>query len=85
MNKNDPVLRTCALTREKLDKRDLFRIVRDVNGKIFIDDTLRANGRGCYLKKDKEVIIKAQKNKVLDRNLMVQIDNDIYDELLKKL
>ena len=85
MNKNDPVLRTCALTREKLDKRDLFRIVRDVNGKIFIDDTLRANGRGCYLKKDKEVIIKAQKNKVLDRNLMVQVDNDIYDELLKKL
>ena len=37
MNKNDPVLRTCALTREKLDKRDLFRIVRDANGKVFIE------------------------------------------------
>lgn len=85
MNKKNPVLRTCALTREKLSKEDLFRIVRDVNGNVFVDDTLRANGRGCYLKKDKEVIIKAQKSKVLDRNLMVQVDSDLYDELLKKL
>lgn len=85
MNKKNPVLRTCALTREKLDKKDLFRIVRDTNGTVFIDDTLKANGRGCYLKKDKDVIIKAQKNKVLDRNLMVQVNSEIYDELLGKL
>ena len=85
MNKKNLVLRTCALTREKLNKEDLFRIVRDTNGNVFIDDTLRANGRGCYLKKDKDVIIKAQKTKVLDRNLMVQVNSEIYDELLGKL
>ena len=84
MQKN-PVLRCCALTRERLPKNELFRIVRTKDGNVFIDDTYRANGRGCYLKKDKEVIIKAQKSKILDRNLNVSINDEIYDELLKRL
>ena len=83
--KKGPVLRCCALTRERLEKKELFRIVRDKEGKVFVDDTYKANGRGCYLKKDKEVIIKAQKNKILDRNLNVNVNNEVYEELLKRL
>jgi predicted RNA-binding protein YlxR (DUF448 family) len=83
--KNKPVLRCCALTKERLPKKELLRIVRDKDGNVFIDDTHKANGRGCYLKKDKEVIIKAQKSKILDRNLNVNVSDEIYDELLKKL
>ena len=30
-----PVLRSCALTHEKLLKSDLFRIVRDKDGKYY--------------------------------------------------
>lgn len=83
--KKEPVLRCCALTRERLEKKELLRIVRDKDGNVFIDDTYKANGRGCYLKKDKEVIIKAQKSKILDRNLNVQVNDEIYEELLKRL
>lgn len=83
--KNKPVLRCCALTKERLPKKELFRIVREKDGNVFIDDTYKANGRGCYLKKDKEVIIKAQKSKILDRNLNVLVNEEIYDELLKRL
>ncbi len=83
--KKGPVLRCCALTRERLEKKELLRIVRDKDGNVFIDDTYKANGRGCYLKKDKEVIIKAQKSKILDRNLNVQVNDEIYEELLKRL
>lgn len=83
--KNKPVLRCCALTKERLPKKELLRIVRDKDGNVFIDDTYKANGRGCYLKKDKEVIIKAQKSKILDRNLNINVNDEIYDELLKKL
>ena len=83
--KNKPVLRCCALTRERLPKKELFRIVRDKDGNVFIDDTYKSNGRGCYLKKDKEVIIKAQKSKILDRNLNVLVNDEIYEELLKKI
>jgi len=83
--KKGPVLRCCALTRERLPKKELLRIVRDKDGNVFIDDTYKANGRGCYLKKDEEVIIKAQKSKILDRNLNVQVNDEIYEELLKRL
>jgi hypothetical protein len=83
--KKGPVLRSCALTREKLPKKELLRIVRDKDGNVFIDDTYKANGRGCYLKKDKEVIERAQKSKILDRNLNVNVSEEIYDELLKRI
>ena len=83
--KKGPVLRCCALTKERLPKSELFRIVRDKEGNVFVDDTNKANGRGCYLKKDKEVILNAQKFKVLDRNLNVEVNESIYEELLKRI
>lgn len=79
------VLRTCVVTKEQLEKKDLLRIVRNKEGKVFIDDTLRANGRGCYLKKEKEVIEKAFKTNMLERHLNTKVDKSIYEELLSKL
>ncbi|MBO5397853.1 MAG: YlxR family protein [Clostridia bacterium] len=73
--------RTCLVTREKLDKKDLIRIVRTPEQNIIIDETGKANGRGAYLKKDIEVIEKAKKSKVLEKALNVEIPNEIFDEL----
>ena len=78
-------MRTCVVTHEKYEKKDLLRVVRNNEGTVFVDDTLKANGRGAYLKKDKEVIEKARKSKVLENHLEVKIDDKIYDELLTKL
>lgn len=78
-------LRTCVVTHEKLEKKDLLRVVRNNEGQVFVDETGRSNGRGAYLKKDKAVIEQARKNKVLERHLEVKIDDNIYDELLKRL
>ena len=78
-------MRTCVVTHEKCEKKDLLRVVRDNEGNVFVDDSLKANGRGAYLKKDKEVIEKARHSKVLERNLEVKIDDKIYDELLTKI
>lgn len=44
-------MRTCVVTREKLEKKDLLRVVRTPEGKVIVDDTLKSNGRGAYLKK----------------------------------
>ena len=49
-------LRTCIVTKEKLPKQELIRVVRTPEKEIIIDETLRANGRGAYLKKDLEVL-----------------------------
>ena len=78
-------MRTCVVTHEKCEKKDLLRVVRNNEGQVFVDDTLKANGRGAYLKKDKNVIEKARTSKVLERHLEVKIDNSIYDELLTKI
>lgn len=76
-------MRTCVITKEKLEKKDLIRIVRTPDGKAIVDLTGKANGRGAYLKKDSEVIKKAQKTKVLNHILEIEIPDEIYEELLK--
>lgn len=78
-------LRTCVVSNEKCEKKDLLRVVRNNEGQVFVDDTNKANGRGAYLKKDEMIIEKARKTKVLERHLDVKIENEIYDELLKRL
>lgn len=78
-------MRTCVVTKEKCEKKDLLRVVRDNNGNVFVDDTNKANGRGAYLKKDKDVILKAKDSKVLERHLEVKIPESIYDELISKI
>lgn len=75
--------RTCVITKEKTLKKDLFRVVRNKEGEVSVDITGKANGRGAYLKKDKEVINKARQTKVLERILEVEIPESIYDEMLK--
>ena len=78
-------LRTCVISKEKLDKRELFRVVRNKDGEVFVDDTLKANGRGVYLKKDANIINKAKDKKMLDFHLGVKVSDEIYDELISKL
>ena len=78
-------LRMCALTKEKCEKKDLFRIVRNKDGEVFVDETLKANGRGVYLKKDLSVITDAQNKKILDKHLEVKVEDNIYETLKSKL
>lgn len=76
-------LRSCVVTHEKCEKKELIRVVRTPEGNIIIDETGKSNGKGAYLKKSIEVIEKAKKSKALDRALDKDIPNEIYDELIK--
>ncbi len=74
-------MRSCIVSREKLPKKELIRIVKDNKNNIFIDLTGKSNGRGAYLKRDIEVIEKAQKTKVLDKVFELNVKEEIYEEL----
>jgi len=76
-------MRTCVVTREKYAKKELIRVVRTPQGEVELDATGKKNGKGAYLKLEKEVIEKSRKNKALDRALEVEIPNKIYEELEK--
>ena len=73
--------RTCVITKEKLPKSELVRVVRTPELNVVVDYTGRTNGRGAYLKKDLSVIDKAYKSKALNRILEVDIPDSIFEEL----
>ena len=74
-------MRTCIVTREKLPKGQLVRVVRTPEGMVVIDTTGRTNGRGAYLKKDLQVIEKAMTSKVLNRALETEVPSEIFEQL----
>lgn len=80
-NKKIP-MRMCVVTRDKLPKKELIRIVKNKENEIFVDESGKQNGKGVYLKLDKEVIEKARKNKILNRCLECEINDDVYVKLL---
>lgn len=81
MNKKIP-MRKCVITQERFPKKDLIRVVRTPENVVEVDRSGRKNGRGAYLSKQKEVILLAQKKKILSKVLEVEIPNEIYEELL---
>lgn len=76
-------MRMCVVTREKCEKRNLIRVVKNKEGEVLVDLTGKMNGRGAYIKKDVEVLNKARKNKILERTLEINISDALYDELEK--
>lgn len=81
-NKKIP-LRTCVITKEKLPKQELIRVVKDNENNVFIDLTGKSNGRGAYIKRDINVLDTAIKTKALSRQLEVKIPDEVYEKLRK--
>ena len=79
-NKKIP-MRSCVVTKEKLPKGELLRIVRTPEGEVKADVTGKLNGKGAYIKKDITVLEKAKKSKVLERVLETEISDEVYEEI----
>ncbi len=74
-------LRQCVVTRERLPKSELIRVVKDNVGNVSVDLNGKANGKGAYITRNMEVLTKAISSKILDRTLEVTIPEAIYEEL----
>ena len=74
-------MRRCVATKESFPKKELIRIVKSPEGIVSIDETGKANGRGAYLKKSREAVQMARKNKALSRALETEIPEEIYVRL----
>ena len=75
-------MRTCVVTREKLPKNELIRVVKTDDG-VIVDLTGKVNGHGVYLKKDAEVFEKAKKSKILNKLLETTVEESVFEELNK--
>ena len=75
-------MRTCVVSREKLPKNELIRVVKTDDG-VIVDLTGKVNGHGVYLKRDKEVFDKAEKTKILNKLLETTVEESVFEELNK--
>ena len=75
----------CVVTRESLPKGSLLRIVKNNKGEVFIDESFIKEGRGCYIKKDKDIILLAKKRNSIAKALKCKVDESIYQDLLNKI
>ena len=53
-------LRTCVVTKEKQEKKNLLRVVKDKDGNISVDLTGKSNGRGAYITRDIALLERAK-------------------------
>ena len=84
MNKRSPVIRQCVVSREYLEKSNLFRVAK-VNGKAYFDKNQNLGGRGVYIKKDIKVIELARKKNTLSKSLHINVEDEIYLLMIKTL
>ena len=82
MNKPKKIpMRKCVVTQEQFPKKELIRVVRTPEGNVVIDLSGKVNGHGAYVSRSIKTIEVAQKKKILEKVLEVEIPESIYDEL----
>mgnify|MGYP002510649143 FL=1 len=77
-------LRQCVGCGEMKDKKEMMRVLKSAEGLVCLDMTGRKNGRGAYLCKRGECLLKARKNKGLERSFKMRIPDEIYEDLEKE-
>lgn len=73
--------RTCIGCNLKADKNSFIRIVKNKEGKITVDRTGKASGRGAYICDNIECLEKAIKGKKLEKAFEMKIEENVYDDL----
>lgn len=77
--------RMCTGCMEMKPKKELIRIVKSKDGEVSVDLTGKKNGRGAYICRSIECLEKAFKNKRLQKNLEIQVDETLYQSLKEQI
>jgi len=77
-------MRQCVGCGEMKSKKEMMRVLKTAEDVIILDKTGRKNGRGAYLCMNKECLVKARKNKGLERSFKMSIPKEVYENLEKE-
>ena len=77
-------LRMCIACRELKEKRSMLRIVNNAEGKIFIDFSSKAQGRGAYICDNPECIKKLTARRLLSKVFLKQVDDEVYTAITEE-
>ena len=76
--------RMCIACREMKQKSELIRIVKS-GDTVTLDISQKLGGRGAYICKNAACLKKARKQKALERALQCEIEETVFDLMLKQL
>lgn len=71
-------LRQCIACRELKEKKEMLRIVKNQEGRIFLDFSGKAAGRGAYICDNAECIKKLNKQRLLNKVFSCTVDDAVY-------
>ena len=82
MNTSRPVLRRCVACRELFDRSILWRVIRDHQDGVLLDQGM---GRSAYLCRKESCLEEAQRRKRLPKALRCQVPESAIEELRLRL
>lgn len=71
----------CVSCRELKDKKSMLRIVKSPSGKVFIDYTGKASGRGAYICDNADCIKKLKKQRLLNKVFSLNVEEETYSAI----
>ena len=77
-------MRRCLGCNISKPKKELVRIVRTPDGRMEMDPTGRANGRGAYICGENACFLKALKTKRLERSLGTELSKEVIEEMSQR-
>ena len=77
-----PVLRRCVACRQLLDRRQLWRVIRDHQDGVLLDQGM---GRSAYLCPKEECLEEARRRKRLQKALRCQVPDAVLTTLNERL
>ena len=77
-----PVLRRCVACRQLLDRRQLWRVIRDHQDGVLLDQGM---GRSAYLCPNQDCLEEARRHKRLQKALRCQVQDAVLEALDQRL
>ncbi|MGP6139745.1 MULTISPECIES: RNase P modulator RnpM [unclassified Jeotgalibaca] len=81
MKKKKIPMRRCIVSNEMKPKKEMLRIVKTPEGELAIDPSGKKNGRGAYVSMEPELVEKARKNRLFDKQFDMTVTDEFYQEL----
>lgn len=78
-------MRMCVGCREMKPKKELLRVVRSPEGDVSMDTTGKKSGRGAYVCYQEDCLLRALKQRQLDRALEVNLSPELTEQLKEAL
>lgn len=72
-----PRLRMCMACRERKDKKEMLRVVKNGDG-VHLDFTGKADGRGAYLCNSEECLKKLLRYKLVNKTFSCDAGEEVY-------